>query len=139
MGLFGSDSKKTTTSTTRTENIDARIGVEGGFSGALAGPGAAVGGAGGVTTAVGDYSTVNLTGAKFKTGMSGAEVKELLTKQAEIGSELSQQQASASAKLAELAIGTVGASRGLEPGDWQRYIPLGIVAVVLVFAVRRAR
>jgi hypothetical protein len=94
---------------------------------------------GSLALGVGDYSNVNLAGAAFRMGMSGSEVKDLLGQQGLLASEQIRNVADYSAQ----AISAVQANKAAEltavTGElpnWQKYIPLGILAAVAVLALR---
>jgi hypothetical protein len=141
MGLF-STKKSTSTSTTVSQASDLRTGVESMTGGTLIGPKAIVGAAGGVTTGIGDYSTMSqyVTGNAFKVGMSGTEVKDLLGTQA----SLADKQISAMTEFGSAALASVNAGRAAELAavtgtlpNWQKYIPYAIAAAVAIAIWRK--
>jgi hypothetical protein len=129
MGLF-STKKSSSEATTISEDVRTAVETMGG--GQFIGPKATFGQPGSITTGVGDYgtATLNLTGNKFQTGMTGAEVASLFAQQAvEQSAQLGTMKEFGQAAMA---------SRAGEPIDWKSYIPYGIVLVVAYFALRRS-
>lgn len=138
-GFFGGGEKKTTTyATTTSFAADWRTAVEGGLGGGtLVGPGANVGAPGSITTRLGDYSTLNqnLSGSRFRVGMTGAEVKDLLVQQADI----SGRSLASVADFGNRALQVAAAAQTGELANWQRYLPILIIGVVAFAAVRHRR
>lgn len=130
---------------TSTTTADLRTAVESTGGGKMIGPQAISADPGSLALGVGDFSNVNLSG-KFRVGMSGQEVKSLLAQQtglaeaavnrvadfgtAAISSTMSGIQA---ARAQELTAGTG------ELPNWQRFIPLGIIAAVALAAWRHGK
>lgn len=142
MGLLGSlfgDSSKTSQSiaTTITKTQDQRIGIEGGFAGQMVAPGGTLASPGSVATTVGDYSTLTQTisGNKFKVGMSGQEVADLVRLSSAAVASVATD---SNAKLQSLATTALSSQSGI-PADWQKYIvPVGALLVVLAY-VKKGR
>ena len=132
---------------TKTTTADLRTAVETTAGGKFVAPQAVTSDPGGFTMGVGDYSAVNISiPGKFKMGMSGQEVKSLLQQQtglaeaavtrvADFGQAAIQSAMSGiqSARAQELTAGTG------EPPNWQRYLPLIIVAAVVILGSRKGR
>ncbi len=133
--LFGGGSKTSqSTSTSSTKTQDQRIGIEGGMSGQLVAPGGTLASPGSVAQSVGDFSNVTYSGNKYKIGMSGQEVLGLLQQQGNLAAEnLGTVKDFASSSLAAVA-----ATRTGELPNWQKYIPLMIVAGAGVLIWRKS-
>ncbi len=108
MGLFGGSSKKTTTTTSITSPADQRVGIEGQVGGQFVGPEATVANAG-LSTRVGDFSSMSQTIGDLTMGLSGEQVKSILdsTYQANLA------QSSQATQLATGAMQSLAASRAL--------------------------
>ncbi len=137
--LFGGGSKTSqSTSTTSTKTMDQRVGVEGGLAGGqLVGPEANVANPGSIATRVGDFSQVTqtITGNKFRVGMTGGEVKELLNTQATI-------QAGNLGVVKDFASSSLNAVAAAQQGrttEWQQYIPVIIIGLVAAAAVTKRK
>ena len=121
------------------KTYDQRMGIEGGMGGGtLIGPEANYASPGSVATRVGDFSTMNqtLTGNKFKVGMSGQEVRELLTQQGSLATD----QLGRVTDFGKAAMAAVQAGRAQDQGtalDWKQLLPLGVVAIIVLAALRR--
>ena len=125
------------TAWSQTISKDVRTDQTGATAQQIAGPGAVTTQPGSVGVAAGDYGNINmnLTGAKFRAGMSGAEVKEMLNQQAGIANETVR-------KVADFAQSTLAAQSTSLTGqipNWQRYIPYAIGAVVILAIAMRSR
>jgi len=125
------------TAWSQTINKDLRTDLSGTTAQQIAGPGAVTTQPGSVGVAAGDYSNLNLnlTGAKFKAGMSGAEVKDLVT-------SLGGIQEQTVARVADFAQSTLAAQSTALTGqipNWQRYIPWAIGGVVIIAIAMRSR
>lgn len=81
----------------------------------------------------GDYGKIVTTMSGVNIGMSGAEVRELLTQTA----SLSNEAVSKVADYAQSALATAATAKTGESPTWQRYIP-HILAAVVVMAMWRA-
>ncbi len=120
-------------STAFTFNKDYRVDLAGASVGQVASPGSVIGNPGSIA--------VNLSG-KFKAGMSGAEVKDLLGQQASLAGE----QLGKVTDFGTAAFGAVNAARARELAaetgtgvDWKQLAPLIVLGVVIVWAARGRR
>ncbi len=125
------------TSVSQTIQKDLRTDLSGAVAGQIAGPGAVATQPGSVGVAAGDYGNVNLnlTGAKFRAGMSGQEVKDLLNQQGSLSADTVR-------KVADFAQNTLAAQSASMTGQlptWQRYIPWIIGGLVIVAIAARRR
>lgn len=137
-GLFGSDSKSQSTSTTLNKPADQRIGVEGGMSGLLIGPDATTATGGGMATRTGDYSPLTITGNKFKVGMTGADVTALLKEQSLGFATAASAAAETNAKMASLATTALGAQTTGLPIDFGKLVvPVAVIIGIVLIARRR--
>jgi hypothetical protein len=123
-------------SLTQTTAKDLRTEFGGATAQQIAAPGAVTTQPGSVGVAAGDYSNIsmNLTGAKFRAGMSGAEVKDLLGQQASIAQETVS-------KVADFATSTLAQQATAQTGElpnWQKYIPY-IIGAIVIIAILKAR
>lgn len=137
MGMFGfMGSESRSSSTTITKPADQRIGVEGGMAGQLIGPEATVSQGGGIATRTGDYSplTQTITGNKYRIGMTGGEVADLLRQQSLGFAAATTSAAETNAKMAALATTALSTQAGL-PADWTKYIlPVGVLLTIVALA-----
>jgi len=125
------------TAVTQTINKDLRTDFAGATGGQIAAPGSTIASPGAVGMTAGDYSSIalNVSGG-FKSGMTGAEVKEILGQQASIAKETVT-------KVADFAGSSIAATMAAKTGElpnWQRYIPYlagGAVLLVIVLKARR--
>lgn len=131
-GLFESKSKSV--STTQTIAKDERIDVGGMSGGTLASPASQITQPGSVGMHAGDYSNISATIKDLQMGMTGAEVKELVSQTAEAFKGTTQ----GVLDYAKSAIQSTQAAQTGGLGDIQRYIPLVVVGLVVV-AIWRAR
>jgi hypothetical protein len=124
-------------STTLTIQKDLRTDLSQAVAGQIAGPGAVTTQPGSVGVATGDYGRVslNLTGAKLRAGMSGAEVLSMLQQQGTLAS----QQLAKVADFAQASMSAATAARTGEATDWTRYVPYAVVLAVVYLVVRRNR
>jgi hypothetical protein len=137
-GLFGSESSSSSRSETNSANktIDARLGIEGGNTGQVVSQGAVVGNPGSITTGVGDFATVTQTlSGDFKMGMSGAEVKDLVSNVQESAQQTSQLVSDFGSK----ALSAVSQATTGEATDLTRYVPYLAVALIAYVALRAKR
>jgi hypothetical protein len=139
LGLFGGDSSSSSSSTshTLTKTQDNRTAAEGGS--VAIGPGTNMGAPGAVTTRVGDFSsmTQTVTGNKFKTGMTGAEVAAIVRETNGAFATAASSNAATQAKMAELATTALSAQSNV-PADWGKYIvPVGVIIAIVAIARRR--
>jgi|GEM_PF-1220907 len=125
---MGSKAYSTTTSQ------DNRVQLDSTGGGKFVAPSAISSDPGSLALGVGDFSNVNMSGASFAMGMSGTEVAALIAQQASIAN----QNLSQVADYSKSAIAAVTANKAQEisaaSGEptWQRYIPYGLVAAVLI-------
>jgi hypothetical protein len=128
-------SSKSYSSTTTTLK-DVRTDLSQAQAGQIAAPGAVIANPGAIGMSAGDYGNVSLSVAGgFKSGMSGAEVKDLLGQQA----SLAQQTVTKVADFAKSSIAATTAAKTGELTDWQRYIPYMIGGLVLVVILKARR
>jgi hypothetical protein len=125
---MGSKAYSTTTS------ADNRVQLDSTGGGKFVAPMAISSDPGSLAMGVGDYSQVNMSGASFAMGMSGTEVAALIAQQASIANEglarVAESGKSAIAAVTATKAQELAAATG-EPA-WQRYIPYGLVAAVLI-------
>ena len=137
--VFGGGSKTSkSTSQAITRTQDQRIGIEGGLGGGvLVGPESAFAMPGSVVTRAGDFSsiTTNLAGSKFRVGMTGAEVKELLQQQGSLASE----QLARVGDFAQASLSAATAARTGEATDLTRYIPYAVIGIVVLAVIKSRR
>jgi hypothetical protein len=135
MGLFSSSSKKSYSSSVN-KTIDARIGSEGNY-GQIVGQGATVANPASIATSAGDQSTVTQTfsGNAFTSGLTGTEVASILEQQASV----TKSSQDASSKFAELALTSLSAAQVGQSIDWKQYIPLAVIGVIAIAALKRRR
>jgi len=119
-------SKSYSTSTT----ADQRVQLDSMGGGQFVAPGATVTNPGALSVSAATGSAVNLSG-KYQIGMSGAEVKDLLSQQSLVSKNMLDSQATANSKLADLAT-TALQVQSATPIDWQKYIPYIIGGVVII-------
>jgi hypothetical protein len=104
--------------------------------------GATVANPGAVAGTVGSYSTLNQD-YKYTTsvqGLTSDQVRQMLLDQQLSGQESVKQVtqlSSAALKSSEAALNTLAATKVEEPTDWTRYIPYGVVAVIVLAMMRR--
>ncbi len=130
-------------STAFTFNKDYRVDLAGASVGQVASPGSVIGNPGSIAVGAPDYGNVNVNlSGKFKAGMSGAEVKDLLGQQASLAGE----QLGKVTDFGTAAFGAVNAARARELAaetgtgvDWKQLAPLIVLGVVIVWAARGRR
>ncbi len=142
-GLFGSgavEKKTTTTSQETTTAQDQRVQVEGDVGSGFTGPGATVAGQAAIQT--GPYSPVNQSIYAPQTGMSGADVKAILDRNAAASLEQSKQisqlavaQQNAIGQIAGSSVNAMAAQKTGEPISLSRYTPYIIVAAIVLAVV----
>lgn len=110
---------------------DQRVQLETTAGGQFVGPGSFAVNPGSLGIQTGGVgSSVNLSG-KYAIGMSGSEVQQLLAQQSLVSKDMLAAQATASSKLADLAT-TALQTQSATPIDWQKYIPYGLAAIVVI-------
>ncbi len=137
MGLFSSSSSKKTYTTAQSVQADKRVDQSGSVIGQAAGPDSLLTSAGSVGARAGDFSTVSqtVTGNRFKIGMTGAEVKDLLIQTGETaGKSLNAVKDFATASLNQVAAASMGRTT-----DWQQYLPIVVIGLIAYAAVKRRR
>jgi len=124
-------------SVTQTIQKDVRTDLSGATAQQIAGPGAVTTQPGSLGIAIGDYGAVkvNLAGAKFKAGMSGAEVLGLLQQQGTLAGE----QLARVGDFAKASLSAATAARTGEATDLTRYIPYAVIGIVVLAVIKSRR
>jgi len=124
-------------STTLTIQKDLRTDLSQAVAGQIAGPGGVTTQPGSIGVSAGDYGRVslNLAGAKFRTGMTGPDVLGLLQQQGTLASA----QLAKVGDFAQSALSAATAARTGEATDLTRYIPYAVIAVVVLAVIKSRR
>jgi hypothetical protein len=118
-----------------TVQSDKRVDLSGATVGQATAPDSLITNPGSIGARAGDFSQVSqqITGNRFRIGMTGAEVKDLLV---QVG-ETSSSNLNAVKDFAASSLTQVAAAQSGRTTDWQQYIPLIAIGLVAYAAVRR--
>jgi len=105
-------------------------------------PGATVANPGAVAGSVGSYSQLTQNWSQPITGLTSAEVRDMMmVQQAGATESLGKvtQLSTAAIQASNAALGTLASAQTGKPTDWQQYIPYAIVAVIVIAMARSRR
>jgi hypothetical protein len=118
-----------------TFQADKRVDLSGATVGQFTSPDSLITNPGSIGARAGDFGKIEqtITGNRFRIGMTGAEVKDLLV---QVG-ETNRAGLNAVQDFAASSLNQVAAAQSGRTTDWQQFIPLIAIGLIAYAAVRR--